>query len=99
MIEYAQLAITLRRLFNLLSESTNNLLRETMLFDVLTRLMVKYGKSRMSFKLVPLCDRRLELVRQFIHDNLEHNISLEDLSLLSGIAPFYLVIPFALNKC
>jgi len=93
-VEDHQMANELRILFNLLSNSTNTLLRETMLYGVLTRLMVKHSRARLKLKKPSSCNDRLALVQQFIHDNLEQNISLESLSILSGITPFYLVRQF-----
>ena len=40
------MATELRQLFHILASSDNTLLRETMLYGVLTRLMLKHGKSR-----------------------------------------------------
>lgn len=92
-----KMANELRQLFNLLSGSNNMLLRETLLYSVLTKLMLKYGRCKAKIIDDTNSDKALEWIREFIHANLDQNISLEQLSELSGISPFYLVRRF--QKC
>lgn len=93
-VEDKQMAAELRVLFNTLSHSTNSLLRETMLYGVLTRLMLKHGKSKQSIKEQKTSNLKLERVRQYIHEHLAENISLEHLAKISSFTPFYLVRQF-----
>jgi AraC-like DNA-binding protein len=93
-VEDKQMANELSVLFNTLSHSNNRLLRETMLYGVLTRLMLKHSKNRQSVMEQQTSNLKLEWVRQYIHEHLEENISLEHLAQISAFTPFYLVRQF-----
>ena len=93
-VEDKQMANELRMLLNTLDHSTNSLLRETMLYGVLTRLMLKHGKNKSNLKEQQTSNFKLELVRQYIHEHLAENISLESLAKISNFTPFYLVRQF-----
>ncbi len=88
------MANELRQLFNVLATSDNTLLRETILYGVLTRLMLKHGKCRTTTAVDQSNIRSLNLVQEYIHARLEQNISLEELAALSCFSPFYLVRQF-----
>jgi len=96
-VEDKQMAGELKVLFNTLSFSSNSLLRETMLYGVLTRLMLKHGKSNQVIKQQQNSNQKLAWVRQYIHEHLAENISLEHLANISGFTPFYLVRQFQKN--
>ncbi|SFC34887.1 AraC family transcriptional regulator [Pseudoalteromonas denitrificans] len=93
-VQDPQMATELRQLFNTLANSDNTLLRETMLYGVLTRLMLKHGKSRSEIKQQQTSNQKLEWVKQYINDHLEQNITLETLAKISNFTPFYLVRQF-----
>ena len=93
-VEDKQLASELQVLFNTLSVSKNSLLRETMLYGVLTRLMLKHGKHKQDINIKQALSTKLDWVRQYIHEHLEENISLSDLATLCDISPFYLIKQF-----
>jgi AraC-like DNA-binding protein len=93
-VDDAQLAAELRQLYQVLNNSTNTLLRETLLYAVLTRLMLKHGKRRLAIKSQRQDLQHLDRVRQFIHDNLSQNISLESLAILADLSPFHLIRQF-----
>ncbi len=92
-----QMAAELQQLINVLCQSENTLYRETLLNGVMTRLMIKHGISKPDVKDARLNKQPLELVKQFIHDNLFNNISLTSLANLSGLSSYYLVRQF--QKC
>lgn len=96
-IEDKQMAGELQVLFNTLSYSDNTLLRETMLYGVLTRLMLKHGKNRPEIKTQQVSKVKFEWVRQYIHEHLNENISLEHLANLCDFSPYYLVRQFQKN--
>lgn len=93
-VQDAQMANELRQLFNTLANSDNRLLRETMLYGVLTRLMLKHGKSKTEIKQKYTANHKLEWVKQYINNHLEQNITLETLAKVSDFTPFYLVRQF-----
>lgn len=90
----AQLANELRQMYQVLNNSTNTLLRETLLYGVLTRLMLKHGKRPIEIKNSQQDKQHLDWVSQYIHDNLSQNISLESLALLADLSPFHLIRQF-----
>jgi len=89
-----QMAAELRQLFTVLAQCDNRLLRETMLNGVLTRVMFKHGRNKPKVKQLKPCEQALQLVRQYIHDHLADNISLDYLAKLTSLSPFYLVRQF-----
>jgi AraC-like DNA-binding protein len=56
--------------------------------------MIKHGTSKPSIKEFRTNKQPLELVKQYIHDNLFNNISLTFLASLSGLSSYYLVRQF-----
>lgn len=93
-IEDSQMANQLSQLFTTLALSDNPLLRETMLYGVLTRLMLKHGKTSKDLDNTRTSNVKMEWVRQYIQDNLNQQISLEQLATLTDFSPFYLVRQF-----
>ena len=96
-VDDPQMAMELQQLFGVLHYSDNSLYRETMLNGVMTRLMLKHSISRPNAKDIRLHKKPLALVKQYIHDNLFNNISLESLATLSGLSSYYLVRQFQKN--
>jgi AraC-like DNA-binding protein len=93
-VEDKQMSGELHTLFNTLTHSDNSLLRETMLYGVLTRLMLKHGKNTKQVKSQQTSNQKLSWVHQYIHEHLEENISLEQLAAISNFTPFHLVRQF-----
>jgi len=93
-VDDPQMAIELKQLLSVLQQSDNSLYRETMLNGVMTRLMLKHSISKPTIKDMRLHKKPLELVKQYIHDNLFNNISLEFLATLSGLSSYYLLRQF-----
>ncbi|WP_281560349.1 AraC family transcriptional regulator [Thalassomonas sp. RHCl1] len=88
------LAGQMRQMFSLLASSDNSLLRETLVYGVMSQLMIKHGKRRIDLRNYRQDHVGLDRVKAFIHDHLSENISLETLALLAGNSPFYLVRQF-----
>ena len=65
-----------------------------MLYGVLTRLMLKHGKTSKDLDNTRTSNVKMEWVRQYIQDNLNQQISLEQLATLTDFSPFYLVRQF-----
>jgi len=93
-VEDKQMANELHILFNTLTHSNNSLLRESMLYDVLTRLMLKHGKNTKQVKKQQTSNLKLAWVQQYIHEHLEENVSLEHLANIINFTPFHLVRQF-----
>ncbi|MCG9737342.1 AraC family transcriptional regulator [Shewanella insulae] len=87
------LAELLRLTFDTLSTSDNALLRESLIYTSLARLMSRHGASRPVEKtLRPTV--QLALVKQFLDDMPAADVSLDALAKLAGLSPFYLIKQF-----
>jgi len=93
-VEDKQMANELRALFTTLATNTNALQRETMLYGVLTRLMLKYGVKKRCDKLQQTTAIKIQWVQEYINDHLAENITLETLAKLCDFSPFYLIKQF-----
>jgi len=89
-----QLAVELRELFSCLRYQSNSLLRETMLNGVLTRLMIKHGRTKPKICEKSSSQLSLVLAKDYLHDNLSENVSLESLASIVGVSAFHLVRQF-----
>jgi len=89
-----RLAAQMRQMFSLLASSDNTLLRETLVYGVMSQLMIKHGKRPLAVKDYRQDNPGLSRVQTFIHDHLSENISLETLALLAGNSPYHLVRQF-----
>lgn len=89
-----QLANQFRLVFDSFKTSDNRLLKETLLYAVLTRIMSKYGKLAYSSAPVIKAQRQLKLVKEFIDDFPSADVSLQELANLAALSPFYLVRSF-----
>lgn len=96
-VEDKQMASELYNLFNTLTNSDNSLLRESMLYDVLTRLMLKHGKNTKQVKKQQTSSQKLSWAKQYIHEHIEENVSLEHLANIIDFTPFHLIRQF--QKC
>lgn len=89
-----ELAGQLRLVFNTLEHSTNTLLRETLVYGTLVKLIAKHAKSHLSQTNISAPQRQLCLVKEFLDDFPQADVSLEDLAKLSGISPYHMVRSF-----
>lgn len=89
-----ELANQLRLVFNSLADSSNRLLRETLTYSTLIKLMAKHGKSKpiRNLKVKPL--QQLYLVKEFLDDYPQADISLTELAKLASISPYHLTRAF-----
>ncbi|WDE12151.1 AraC family transcriptional regulator [Thalassomonas haliotis] len=88
------LAGQMRQMFSQLAESDNSLLRETLVYGVMSQLMIKYGKRAIDIRDYRQDHSGLSRVQAFIHEHLSENINLETLALLAGNSPFHLLRQF-----
>lgn len=88
------LAQMLRLTFTTLNESSNRLLRETLIYSVMVKLMSRHGKAKLAFSQSQISKKHLFLVKQFLDENPAANISLEDLANLAGISACHLLRQF-----
>lgn len=89
-----ELADQLRLVFTTLNNSNNRLLRETLLYSVLTKLMYKHGKSPALPSDSSKRQNQLKLVKEFIDDFPNADISLLELAKLASFSPYHLVRSF-----
>lgn len=89
-----ELAQQLRLVFDTLAQSDNRLLRETLVYGTLVKLASKHSKSRAQWEPKSKSQRQLQLVKEFLDDFPQADVSLEDLSKLAGLSPYYLARSF-----
>lgn len=89
-----ELANQFRLVFDTLKKSDNRLLRETLLYSVLTKLMCRHGKRPLTFQPPYKAQRQLNLVKEFIDDFPCADVSLQELANLASFSPFHLVRAF-----
>ncbi|MEZ8093681.1 AraC family transcriptional regulator [Photobacterium swingsii] len=89
-----ELANQLRLVFNTLENSDNRLLRETLIYGALVKLMGKHGKSRLYPNFETKAQKQLLLVKEFLDDYPQADVSLDDLAKLAAISPYHLVRSF-----
>lgn len=93
-VEDPELANQLRLVFNTLEASDNPLLRETLIYGMLVKLIAKHGKSSLKPNLNDGAYKQLALVKEFLDDFPQADVSLEDLSKLAALSPYHLVRSF-----
>jgi AraC-like DNA-binding protein len=86
----AVVANQLRQLYTCLQQSTNQLLRESMLLASMTLLISRHGKKRTHLQTLGNEPHAVKIAREYIDNHFYQNISLSYLSKLSGLSPFYL---------
>lgn len=89
-----QLANQLQLVFNTLAQSDNQLLRETLIYGVLTKLMAQHGKHHLPLNTPTPAQRQVLLVKEFLDDFPSADVSLQDLAKLASLSPFHLVRAF-----
>ncbi|WP_286238635.1 AraC family transcriptional regulator [Neptuniibacter halophilus] len=89
-----ELAGLLRQALHSLQHSANRLERETLLYGALLKLMQRHGKERRALEEPAAARNRIELVRNFLHDQPAADISLQELANLAGINSCHLVRQF-----
>jgi AraC-like DNA-binding protein len=89
-----QLALELRQLFECLKHESNSLIRETMLNNVLTKLMVRHGKTKKNIDNLSSNKRAIINAKNYLDNHVCENISLEHLAIRFGVSAFHLVRQF-----
>ncbi|OOF29808.1 AraC family transcriptional regulator [Salinivibrio proteolyticus] len=90
----AALAKQFRYVFSVLERSENKLLRESLLYALLTRLMRSHGKRRVELPVEKKATKKVSMVKHFLDDSPSTNISLSDLAQMVSLNPYYLVRAF-----
>ncbi len=94
-VEDKQLAQQLRLTMTSLKESDNSLLKESLLYSVLVRLMARHGKVNHDDSRYKQAKPQILLVKQFIDDMPALDVTLQELAQLAGLSPFYLLKQFS----
>lgn len=89
-----ELASQLRLVFETLEKSDNRLLRETLVYGTLIKLASKHSTHRAPLKESTKAQRQLQLVKEFLEDFPQTDVSLEELAKLAGLSPFHLLREF-----
>ncbi len=89
-----ELASQFRLVFDTLEKSDNRLLRETLVYASLVKLMARHGKTPPKPVEMSKAQQQLTLVKTFLDDFPQADVSLEELAKLAGISPFHLVRAF-----
>jgi AraC-like DNA-binding protein len=89
-----ELANQFRLVFDTLGQSSNRLLRETLVYATLVKLMIRHAKSQPSPVSQTKTQRQLYLVKEFLDDFPQADVCLEDLSILAEMSPYHLVRSF-----
>jgi len=89
-----QLAQMLRLTFTALNGSDNRLLRETLIYSAMVKLMSRHGKSKLDFTQANIDKKHLLLVKQFLDEHPAADISLAELAKLAGISACHLLRQF-----
>jgi AraC-like DNA-binding protein len=88
------LAQLLRATFTTLSHSNNRLHRESVIYSALVKLVARHSKSTFTVSLAKADKKHLMLVKQFLDDYPEVDVSLEKLATLSGLSACHLLRQF-----
>ncbi|MFC1234102.1 AraC family transcriptional regulator [Vibrio sp. F74] len=88
------LASQLRLVFNTLDSSNNRLLRESLIYSTLVKLMGKHAKSKLALSTEVKTQKQLLLVKEFLDDLPQADVSLSELAKLSSLSPYHLVRSF-----
>lgn len=89
-----EMAQLLRLAFHHLHQSDNRLLRETLLYSALLKLMQRHGSEHRDIAEPKQAKHNIALVRSFLEDHPAEDVSLNDLSELSGLSAYHLVKQF-----
>lgn len=89
-----ELANQFRLVFTTLEKSDNRLLRETLVYASLVKLMARHGKKPPKPVEISKAQQQLTRVKAFLDDFPQADVSLDELAKLAGISPFHLVRAF-----
>lgn len=89
-----QLAQVLRSTFTTLNTSNNQLLRESVIYSALVKLVARHSKTALVFNDKKVDKKHLLLVKQFLDDYPEVDVSLEKLATIAGLSACHLLRQF-----
>jgi AraC-like DNA-binding protein len=89
-----ELANQLRLVFDTLEKSDNRLLRETLIYGTLIKLASKHSTHRAPLLASTKAQRQVKLVKEFLEDFPQLDVSLEELAKLAALSPFHLLREF-----
>jgi len=84
------MAKKLRHLFTVLHESESHLQRETLYLSTITTLLSRHGNKRNILLALGKESLAVRRVRDYIDSHFNENISMQDLTKLTQLSPFYL---------
>lgn len=88
------LAQVFRSMFTTLNTSTNRLLRESILYSALVKLVTRHSKSKLVFNDSNVDQKHLLLVKQFLDEYPEADVSLDQLATIAGLSACHLLRQF-----
>ncbi|TKB58552.1 AraC family transcriptional regulator [Ferrimonas aestuarii] len=89
-----ELAQQFRLVFNTLAQSDNPLLRESLVYAALVKLISRHSKTPVHWQPQTRSQRQLLLVKEFLDDFPQADVSLTELASLAGLSPYYLTRRF-----
>jgi AraC-like DNA-binding protein len=89
-----ELAGQLRLVFETLEKSDNRLLRETLVYGTLIKLASKHSTHRSPLQQSTKAQKQVTLVKEFLEDFPQADVSLEELAKLAALSPFHLLREF-----
>nr|WP_319557049.1 AraC family transcriptional regulator [uncultured Vibrio sp.] len=89
-----ELANQLRLVFEMLEKSDNRLLRETLVYGTLIKLTSKHSTHRAPLQQSTKAQKQVMLVKEFLEDFPQSDVSLEELAKLAALSPFHLLREF-----
>lgn len=89
-----EMAQQLRLVFDTLENSDNRLLRETLVYGTLVKLMSRHGKKRREYEPNTRSKQQLLVAKEFLDDFPQADVSLEDLAKLANLSPYHFARSF-----
>jgi AraC-like DNA-binding protein len=90
-VDDPELAFMLRQFFNVLDQSDNQLERQSWFVTTMSALIFRHGKSASSLLDTKRSPQKIEMIKEYLNDNFQKNVSLNELSDLVQLNPQYLV--------
>jgi len=89
-----EMAQQLRLVFDTLENSDNRLLRETLVYGTLIKLMSRHGKKRREYQPTTRSKQQLLIAKEFLDDFPQADVSLEELAKLANLSPYHFARSF-----
>ena len=93
-VQDPELAWQLDMLIRTLESSANRLQRESLVYTLLARLVLRHARSRGDLAPLAPAPPQLNLAKAFLDDHPGADISLSELATLAGLSPYHLVRQF-----